>query len=1170
MPVDSPRQVSGAVLYTRGDEVYSPAAYRASFGYTIARALGGQAALDDYTLGRALGVSAVAYACTEYAANTISQLPIVVRDPSGEPIVGGTPFTHFISKAPRLLALSNRSLDIWGRTYLWKRPNPYGWKTGLEFINPQRIRELNTVHMRVAGYEIRDEWGYLLEANALPEDVIVIEAFDPEPTGVGLSKFEVSWLHLGIELGLAQHAAAFFTNAARIDGMLTFDRKLSPEEEKTAQQQWKEFKGAKNAHSTAVMPGGATWTSVQAVPKDLAMAELSADDIKKIVGIWGMHPALLGFGDAADPLSANSTYSALEINYIRNAVLPRAKNLILDDLNEQWAWTDFDRTDYYTLAVDEAAIPQLAEAQLAKSETSRGLTDAGMLDFDEGRRMLGYPERDEGAYLVRNPERPRVAWESGAITLAEYRQMVTGKGGDDPSAEVVMIAGQIVPAARLMDIAIANAERLLIPATGAGSINPNEEPPPPDAPALPALPDAVPDETRSGVSLCIALDLANQPDLVALQRNVQGKFADQKVTWNAPDTLHCTLLVLPNVPEDQVEALVQALWDVDVPEMDLRIGSLSSFDNVGEHALHFKIRRNGDLYDFQRALYELAVSMGYQPSGFSLPEKYDPHVTMGYCAVKPKAVTYLGKATVRTDTLIVWKEDDVVYHSADDNVADAQDAPQRSQPSRTQCMECSAPPTKDVKWAEGKARAWFCDTHFEAWSKQHLDDTDYVHDVEGGEVPENFSDGARRSNRSIQPLRVVIDLTDNQFVRYARRALSEALTTQGVLDAAWVSSVEWCIPLASVEAWTPNDVARYLRAADLSESRKLDLPTNGWHIDHGTIYLTLYPSDALDALRASVVLDLEGVDLTPSPEWIPAIAVARLENAERVQVAQLPVAQYPLVAANVTVARGDTVQQRWELRGVATAQLAELKRWQQMVRRKGPEYDFTAEHLPPLVDAFIRFSLAESASEDAVFEVARELLTRTYRDTRAGFTKAVATLLYKALSDDGTRRELSNTFRTLIRRFGLQAAADALADAGVASESLSKDDVALFRTWQTETSAYISGLGEEIFKEPGGLTEAGVSTRAEMWCNKSLDAIYYAILRANAPEKRGTWRVGPTETHCRNEGSTFGCQERNGETRTMDEWEQIGFPGSDKLTCGGFQCGCSIYDAETGKELRAR
>lgn len=65
---------------------------------------------------------------------------------------------------------------------------------------------------------------------------------------------------------------------------------------------------------------------------------------------------------------------------------------------------------------------------------------------------------------------------------------------------------------------------------------------------------------------------------------------------------------------------------------------------------------------------------------------------------------------------------------------------EEAQHSRSECMECSKPPTKEVLWAEGMAHAWFCDGHFTEWMKEHKDDADYVKEVKNGEAAKKFAD----------------------------------------------------------------------------------------------------------------------------------------------------------------------------------------------------------------------------------------------------------------------------------------------------------------------------------------------------------------------------------------------------------------------------------------------
>lgn len=60
--------------------------------------------------------------------------------------------------------------------------------------------------------------------------------------------------------------------------------------------------------------------------------------------------------------------------------------------------------------------------------------------------------------------------------------------------------------------------------------------------------------------------------------------------------------------------------------------------------------------------------------------------------------------------------------------------------SRTKCMDCKEPPCWDVHWADGRARAWFCDAHFSDFLARE-DGTEIVRVFQvNGEVPKKIGD----------------------------------------------------------------------------------------------------------------------------------------------------------------------------------------------------------------------------------------------------------------------------------------------------------------------------------------------------------------------------------------------------------------------------------------------
>jgi HK97 family phage portal protein len=1026
-----------------------PVTVRATFEQAIQRALGSHAMLDDATLARAFATSATAYAAAMYCANTLSTVPLVVHAASGAAADAG-PLTWFQANRARLLADVTLYLLLFGRAYLWKRPNRWGFLTGLVALSPLQVREITGERQRVIAYEIRDRQGYVAEYRAAPDSLIYLEEFDPQPDGMGLSRFEVAWRTLGIEQGIATYAAAFFTNGANPAGVLTFDDALSDRQYEEARKEWKaQFQGAAQAHRTAVMPAGAKWTAIQAAPKDLIMPELKQSAREDVAAVFGVSLPLLGLADVADPLSAGSTYTGQETAHVRNVALPRLETIILPALNEQWVWQDLNHGDTLTLAVDRAQVPQLAEAELTKSTTASALAGDTLLDYNEARGMFGYPARDDYP-IRRNPSEAQTLWRDGIITLGETQVLIgLRETADDPALDVLLIGGQIVPRTRLLEIANRNADLPALAPAGGMTI---------EAPALPA-PGAAPQlasgtpvppapEARAGQSVTAMLMLSRDPDLVALQHRLRALYADQSVQWSDPEDFHITLVYIPDATPEQAAAFADAMTSLDdsilraAAGMRLTVGSLTAFDSVGEYALHFRIRRNQQLIDFQRALYDIAAGLGVGLSSYSAPDAYIPHITMGYCATRPRSVTFQSKLAVRPGLLRI---------ADDDN------------------------PLADLELVSGD-----------------------VVDTEAPAAPEPET----RSARTV--LELAIPFADHAYVRAAARTLGLHLAPLGIA-AQYLHPSEWRIVLARTEQGTPAQAARLLRESDYAGAAKLDLMSAGYRIDGSLISLALEPSAELDALMRAAALDVDADSL--EPRIVLAQVLDELPD-------ELPEARYPLVATSVEVTLGGRTMHTWNLRGLSTAQTRELDNWHYIVGRRGRDAAFTARALSPIVAAYVTLSLEDADLDTAqVFSSARDML-RAYRDTRAGFIASVTDIITRARSDDGSRQAFGAAMRAACRRFGLQAMFDAFEDAGLVDViSLDQDQLTMFRAWQAETSDYVRNFGAELFKE-GGITDTEVPYRAGLWANKTLDDIYFTALRSAAGALEADWRVDPAKEHC--------------------------------------------------------
>jgi 2'-5' RNA ligase len=173
------------------------------------------------------------------------------------------------------------------------------------------------------------------------------------------------------------------------------------------------------------------------------------------------------------------------------------------------------------------------------------------------------------------------------------------------------------------------------------------------APAPTAQQPAAEIQEMDGEPFFIGLSLASDPELIDLQSRVKQLMNGSEVAWSNPSDFHVTLIYAPVATEEQVKVAKQALFNLKPPDMSLGIGSLKTFDNLGEYAVHFRIRRNTALLDFQRKLYDICAKAGMQLSQFSNPAAYIPHVTMGYAKQRPAAVTFDSKVIVSPKEAII-------------------------------------------------------------------------------------------------------------------------------------------------------------------------------------------------------------------------------------------------------------------------------------------------------------------------------------------------------------------------------------------------------------------------------------------------------------------------------------------------------------------------------------
>ena len=94
---------------------------------------------------------------------------------------------------------------------------------------------------------------------------------------------------------------------------------------------------------------------------------------------------------------------------------------------------------------------------------------------------------------------------------------------------------------------------------------------------------------------------------------------------------------------------------------------------------------------------------------------------------------------------------------------------QKSNYSRSECMEGKHFPTVEILWAEGMAHAWFCDKHFEEFKKKHSGEVSSERKLKYGVASKHWKDGVPTKEKSLEYLQK----SDNDYFTSSEKEFNE-------------------------------------------------------------------------------------------------------------------------------------------------------------------------------------------------------------------------------------------------------------------------------------------------------------------------------------------------------------------------------------------------------------
>lgn len=566
--------------------------------------------LRDDDIGRAMAYLACEYAFNgiRMVASDIAGIPFGVRVIDSQQDLPDHPLIQAINWARRLYqqeVISLWQIDryVFGEVYALPETNVFGLYNCLRLLNPLAIEKwipFNTLD----GFQYSANGDYhRFETNEVAFDKVA----NPLDDINGLAPLSVALDAVNIDKEIKRYTLDNFLKNMRMAGILT-GRAGSQVNDQDLGAVVRRLKEQKGERLVAIAPQLEFKQVQQSV--DGSQLSLSEDARRRIAAALGIPLSVLGAWDSSTfqsaPEQRRHYYESIIFREcFRHALFMTERVLPYFD--------DSGKTECY---YDTDSVSALVEDKAAKTTMVNSRQAAGNLTINEARVALG--------------DKPVL-------------------GGD-----VFILNGQVVTLEQLAAMATRPAAPLV----------------PDAAPALsqptPAQPEkAVEPTAQAGMKdAWLGLTLPNHPDLIPLQNRVKQLIGEGQCEWNDPADFHVTLLHIPAIGEDEAAALLAAMDDVDVPQMALRVGSLGVFDDVGQHAVHFKIRQNADLKDLQETLYDICEGLGLRMRSFFQPSLYNPHITMGYAAQPLKRVVYTGKTAVQPSEMHLSIGGEVVYRKA--------------------------------------------------------------------------------------------------------------------------------------------------------------------------------------------------------------------------------------------------------------------------------------------------------------------------------------------------------------------------------------------------------------------------------------------------------------------------------------------------------------------------
>lgn len=240
-----------------------------------------------------------AWACINLLSGTIASLPLMVyrRDAKGvREVYRDHPLYRLLHDSPNY---DQTAVDFWefiaasiemrGNAYARIERNSRGIAS-LMPVNPalMGVRRLQNGSIE---YRWSQDGRYFVETD---KTMLHIRGFGGNPLG-GMSTLHYGRHTFSLARAVDKSASSTFKNGMRPSGVLTFDKWLTPEQRKLAEEKLaSKFQTAADTGKPMILEGGTKWEQLTLAPEDAQMLESRSFSVEEVCRFFGVPPFMIG------------------------------------------------------------------------------------------------------------------------------------------------------------------------------------------------------------------------------------------------------------------------------------------------------------------------------------------------------------------------------------------------------------------------------------------------------------------------------------------------------------------------------------------------------------------------------------------------------------------------------------------------------------------------------------------------------------------------------------------------------------------------------------------------------------------------------------------------------------------------------------------------------------